>query len=202
MRLKADAIVMADRGAQAGVAGERQVMHGHGCKFDTGLHDETADVADVGKGRHMRVERSARGLRRGGGDIGVVIVARTAGGRDFGADDIEEIGVCGVTADAPKVGGAGHGDAVVELGGLSCAAFGAVEVDLGEAGLHIVAHEEARLGHCLIGGEAAPDLWPEVIAAKDDAGAVGFRLVGEGVDEGDEIGGGHAGVAAVLIDLI
>ena len=174
MGLKAHAGVVGDGGQQAGVAGQRQVVHMHRREFHAGLHDQPADLADVGECRHVGVERGARGGGRGGRDVAVVIGAGTAGGRHLGAHHIQQAGVQRRTG-AGQRGGAGHRHRVGQLRGFARAAFGAVEVDLGEARLHIVGHHDLRLGHRLIGGQLAPGLRPQMIAAEHDPGAVAAR---------------------------
>ena len=75
-------------------------------------------------------------------------------------------------------------------------------MDLGKPGGGIIGHHDPGLVHRLCGGQFAPGLGTQMIAAKQDTGAVGLGFIRQAVDETDEPRWGQAGIAAILIDLI
>jgi hypothetical protein len=147
---------------------------------------------------------SARAPPWVGGLVAVVGGARAAGGRDFGADDEEEFARVGgvFQGGGGQGGGAGSGDFVGELRGFSGAAFGAVEVDLGEACGGVVGDHTVGFGHGVGGKEFAPGLRAKVVAAEEDATGVHLGAGCYAIDKADKIGGRQTGVAAVLVDLV
>src|SRR5690606_38276088 len=58
------------------------------------------------------------------------------------------------------------------------------------------------LGYRLFRVQRGPRVGAEVVAAEHDPRRVEADLGGDAVDECDEVGRGHAGVAAVLVDLV
>src|SRR5579863_279499 len=75
-------------------------------------------------------------------------------------------------------------------------------MDLVEAGLDIGAHHDARLAHRLRRRSSFPWVRAEMIAAKNDPVGGDARLKREALDKGPETRRRHAGVAAMLVDLI
>ena len=202
MGLQHDALVVGRRPRAGPGRGPGEAVDLHGAELHARLDHEPADPAEAAEGVHVGVERGAGGLGARGRDA-VLAGAGAAGGRDLGADDEEEaVGGDRLGRRAGERGGAGDGLVVGQLGGLARAALGAVEVDLGEAGLGIGADHGVGLGHGLLRREVPPGLGAEVVAAEDDRRAVEPGLVGEPVDHGHEVRGRLAGVAAVLVHLV
>jgi hypothetical protein len=128
-----------------------------------------------------------------------------AGYGHLGADDVHGCGAGaagGVFGDLQEAGGAAGDGLVVEDVRVIGAGHAAVKVDLGVAGFDVFSDEDVGLGHGGVGGFALPAVGAEVVAAEDDAVAGEVLLVGDGEDHVAEVGGPHAGVAAVLVDLI
>jgi hypothetical protein len=124
-----------------------------------------------------------------------------AGYRHLGADDVDR-------AAARRLDGMGQprrapGD---QLGWqrlrVVSAGHAGVEVDLGEAGRGIAAHQGLGLGHGCVGRVVPPRVWTEMIAAQNEALGRQATRGGELGHEGAEIGGAHSCVAALLVDLV
>lgn len=123
-----------------------------------------------------------------------------AGRRHFGADNVADV----LRIAADRLGDAREprrpcrdGRLIEDLR-IVGAAHRAVEMDLGEAGTHIVGDHRLGLGHGVLRCPAAPGLRPEVIAAKDGGRRVAARIA----HEPHEVRGQHAGIAAILVDLV
>lgn len=82
------------------------------------------------------------------------------------------------------------------------AAHACIEMQLGEAGPRIGLDHRHGLGHGAFRWQMFPRVWAKVVAAEDDPLLREGDAVGDAGDETGEIGGRHAGIAAVLIDLV
>ncbi len=156
------------------------------------------DVAVHGEG----VERRRRGGHR---KLSEVLVS-AARHRDLGADDVaRRLGgvarkcVFGGPAEPRRALGDG---AFGKRHRIAGAAHRAVEVDFAEAGTDVIGDHDLGPGHGLVGRPARPGIGAEMIAAERDPIGRDADAVGDDPDEVAEGSRGHAGVAAVLIDLV
>ena len=75
-------------------------------------------------------------------------------------------------------------------------------MQLGEAGPGIAFDHCFGPLHSLICGQMLPWIGTKMITSKDHSGGVKTDARGDAVDEAAKIGGRHAGVAALLVDLV
>ena len=94
----------------------------------------------------------------------------------------------------------GHG--VPGTGRLPGAAHAAIEVQLLEARAGIGGDHRLRAGHGVLRRQVLPRVRSQVVAAQDDPAARHADAVRDAVDELAEAVRRHAGVAAVLVDLV
>ena len=99
-------------------------------------------------------------------------------------------------------GGALGGDFVRQGRRLTGASHAGVEMQLGEAGPGVGL--DHRLGplHRLIGRQMLPWIGTEMIAAEDHSGGIKADARRDTLHESAEISGRHAGIAALLVDLV
>ena len=163
----------------------------------------------AGRGEGLAVQRQRRAgcLGRGHRQF-VQVLVRAARHRHLGADDVDRRlaavgrfapGLLGRQAQPHRAGrdlGLGQRHRVVGAG------HGAVHVDLAEAGGDVLRHHHLGLGHRLRRGQAAPGVGPEVVAAQHEQLRRQALDAGQRFDEAAEVDRRHAGVAAVLVDLV
>ena len=200
---------------QLGQAG-RQVAGGCGvvgddigtAKFDAGLHDK-ADNAHKGssdsgrcKGMAMLGDSTCRIIGGGHGQM-VNGMGGTTGNGHLGADDIDGRDIDALCFGHGGKAGIARSDHMAGQGrGVTRAGHAAIEVNLGEPGLHIGGHHGAGPGHGICGGQMSPWIGAKMIAAENQVGGIVTFALRNLQDKGAKGGGGHAGIAAVLIDLI
>ena len=133
-------------------------------------------------------------------------VVGAAGYRDFGADDV---------ADGTGAGGTGGGfcggaeargavcdELIGEVGWVVETAHAGVEMDLREAGLGVLLDHAAGAVEGGFRLQMLPGIGAEVVAAEDEVMGVKADAVRDFQGEVAEEKGGHAGVAALLVDLV
>ena len=131
---------------------------------------------------------------------------RTARHRHFGADDVDGL----FTARARDRGlggrrkvGRTRGDHLVgEYRRIAGASHAGVEMQLGEAGGGIGIDHRDRLPHRLGGRQMLPRVRAEMVAAKDQAVERNARAGRMLLDEAAEGGRRHAGITALMVDLV
>lgn len=151
-------------------------------------------------GRAMQIVRAAGNLGRGDRQTFAVLRLTTRDGH-FGADDIVQRPVlrCPFCHGA-KIGRAGCHFLIAQS--LAIAGHGRVKVDFREPRSDICRGQPARFGHRLRGRFRPPRVWPQMVAAKDQARLVHAFCARCAEDEFLEIGGRHSSLPTELIDLI
>ncbi len=75
-------------------------------------------------------------------------------------------------------------------------------MNLNKAGGCVSAHQLLTFLHSLFGRQGSPGVWPQVVAAQQNAFAWKIFLFGQLAHVRTEMLRGHAGVAAFLVDLV
>ena len=152
----------------------------------------------------MDAHRLGRGLRRRHRQF-LDLLEGAAGNGHFRADDVHRLGL-GLARrrfrHRRQTGRPLGRHRIGERHRLAGAAHRRVEVQLGEAGPGVGLDHHPRLGHGGLGAEALPGVGAEMVAAEDDAIEGKADAAGDGLDEVAEVGRRHAGIAAVLVDLV
>lgn len=177
-------------------------------ELDAGLDDQADDArpcctetAGV-KGFAVDAEGFGGGGRGGDGEA-LHAFRGAAGDGDLGADDVHGRGTGGgVFGGFAEIGGAGGDELLGEWGGVVGAGHAGVEMELAEAGGCVLSDHDLCGGHGFGGSGLLPGIGAEVIATEEDAFGGKTELCGNVEDEPAEVGGLHAGVAAVLVDLV
>ncbi len=177
-------------------------------ELDARLHHEADDprkgrlLSEGGKGGAVQVDGPGGIGGRGEVEVGDVF-GRAARHRHLGPDDIDDLLPRTLRLGHGGEGGGARGNRLFgQRAGIVGAGHTGVEVDLGEPGGGIGRDHGTGLVHRGGGGQVPPGVRAEVVAAEDHAVGRHALLAGDAHHEGVEIGGPHACIAAVLIDLI
>src|SRR6516225_1758429 len=180
-------------------------------EFDSGLRHQRDHPrpglreAGLRELRAMGVDGRARIFGRRDGKR-VQLLRSPARRGDLGADDIDRrlplstrMGALGGCAQTRRAGGdrlAGKGRAIVRT------RHRAIEMDLAEACGHIILDQCLRARHGSFCAQGLPDVGTEVATAENNAMAIKAEAIRDAMDEVAEAHRRHAGIAALLIDLV
>ena len=125
-----------------------------------------------------------------------------AGDRHLGADDIGELAPASLGfRNRAELGGA-FGDRRLGQDRVVGAGHAGVEMDLRKSRFDKNADHVARLPHRVARRPRLPGIGAEVIAAEDEPRGIDARLARQALDKQPKGRRRHAGIAAVLVDLI
>ena len=210
---------MAGQGRHQGRGGSAVVFdHAFVGKLHTRLHHNGNDPLPClrqptgGKGA-LELRQRLLGVFGGRDGDAVLVFLRAAGDGDFTANDVDRLRRVRMRSlifrEGPFRRGAelcapAGNDAVRQTGGgvVGSHAHTGVNVDFGEACQHIAPNQLLRVCHGRVFWKILPCQRPQMVAAAQDAVGGHTFFLCQAIQERPEIGGGHAGVAAVLVDLI
>ena len=180
-------------------------------EFDAGLDDGRDHArpgggeAGIGENSAMGINRRARRFGRRDGER-VQLFRGTARDRDLGADDIDRrfasrsrLCALGDRAEARR---APRDRLVGQRCRIVRARHRAIEMDLAEAGANIVLDQHLGPCHRRLGGQRLPGIGTEMVAAEKNAVPRQADAIRNAMDEVAEVRRLHAGIAAVLVDLV
>jgi hypothetical protein len=98
-------------------------------------------------------------------------------------------------------GAFGH-DLVIERWGISATRHAGIEMDLGKTGGDVVGDHCSGAAQRHRGRKVLPWIGTEMVAPENEPSRIEPDFAGDRFDEADEVGGPHAGIAALLVDLV
>ena len=177
-------------------------------EFDTGLHDEGDDARPDGcearfsEDAPVDGEGFGSGFAAGGHNVGEAFRCATGDGH-FSADDIDGFDIAAdLLGGGAESGGARGDDFIGERRPIICAGHAGVEMDFLESGAHVSLHHQRGFAHGFRRRFMLPGIGAEMVTAEDEAGGGETAGCGDASDQAMKVLGRHAGVPAVVIDLV